>query len=407
MNRGLTAPQDTEKRPALVLGDDPVNVLGVARNLGRSAVPVHRLGASDDPVLRSRYVRGTRVVPGLDDLADDEYVALLHEMARGIGGRAVLYPLSDLHVLKVSRNAADLARSFLPLAADAAVAETLVNKRRFYTSLAERGVPHPASRFPASREEFHAAAEEIGYPVFLKPEISPLFARRFRLKGLVARDGEELDRHFDTLQPAGLNVMVQEIIPGDAQCMHGCAGFKAGARVWTFTYRRLREFPPGFGCGSLMSSVPDIAGRTPLVAYLTQIGYEGIFDAEFKLDPRDEVFKLIEINARSWWQNELPSASGFNIIKAAFDHAHGGTVELGDYRHGVLWMHLYNDFHARRAAGVGLARWLRSLGSVGAFDVWARDDVRPMLAYLAEVASRRFRKPAADAASGRNGAGQG
>lgn len=381
---------DKEIPPALLLGDDPVNTLGVARNLGRLGIPLFRLGADPSKILDSRYIESRWVSKGLDDFTDEDYLDLLNTTADKIGRRAVLFPLSDIHVLRVSSNKPGLSERYDPVAADAAIAETLVNKRRFYTSLEERGVPHPKARFPKLKNEFVAAADEIGYPVFLKPEISPLFARKFRTKGLVAENRDELLRHLDTVEGSGIDVMVQEIIPGDAACMHGCAGVRASSDVGTFCYRRVREYPPNFGCGSLLTSVDNFVDQTPLLKYLEDIDYQGIFDAEYKLDPRDGVFKNIEINARSWWQNLHPSASGINLVKAAYDFAAGHTPELPQsYNAGITWMHLYNDYFARKDSGIGLLSWLRSLGSVGEFDIWDADDKGPMMAYLGEIAGRK------------------
>ena len=67
----VAATAEAASPSALVVGDDPVNVLGVARNLGRFRIPVHRLGGSDSPVLRSRYFSSTRVVEGLEHVVRD------------------------------------------------------------------------------------------------------------------------------------------------------------------------------------------------------------------------------------------------------------------------------------------------------------------------------------------------
>jgi predicted ATP-grasp superfamily ATP-dependent carboligase len=378
--------------PALILGDDPINALGVARNLGRSGIEVHRLGGSRPQVLRSRYIRSTWVVPGIDDSRDEDFVHALKRVAPKLGDRAVVFPISDLHVLKVSRSAAALSESFRLLDSGRAATETLVNKRRFYESLARMDVPHPRSRFPKQNDEFEAAAAEIGYPVLLKPEISPLFARRFGRKGFVAHDRDELVRHLKTLETSGLRTMVQEIIPGGPTHMHGCAGFRTADTSLVFCYRRVREFPEGFGCGSLLTSVPSFVDQTRLLEYLDDIGYTGIFDAEFKLDPRDEIYKVIEINARSWWQNTHPSVSGLNLVKAAYDHAVGRSAPQPSYDTNTKWIHLYNDFFAARSSGLGLREWIRSLRGTRSFDIWAGDDVWPMIAYLSEIVSRKILK---------------
>ena len=51
----------------------------------------------------------------------------------------------------------------------------------------------------------------------------------------------------------------------------------------------------------------QIKWKNKIINYLKKIQFNGLFDAEFKKDPRDGNFKLIEINARSWWQNSFPT----------------------------------------------------------------------------------------------------
>ncbi len=382
--------------PALIVGDDPVNGLGVARNLGRAGIPVHRIGGSRQHLLRSRYIRSQSVVRGLDDLDDDAYLDALNAFGERIGRPAVLFPITDLHVLRLGRLEASLRGGFRSTAAPLASAEILVNKRRFYEAVASFGVDHPATRFPGSEEEFVTAAAAVGYPVYLKPEISPAFYRVFHRKGFVARNPEELRARAAEIVAAGLKVILQEIVPGSATQMRGCAGYRRhGQSVWV-CYRRVREFPPGFGSGSLLESCPSFVHETRLLEFLDSIGYEGIFDAEFKLDPRRGAYCLIEINARSWWQNLLPTRSGINVIELAYRYAAGLRTDQAlpeqRYADGVKWVHEYNDFAAARAGGMSPIAWWRSLSGRRDFAFLAADDPLPSIAHLASLAGGKARK---------------
>ena len=70
-------------------------------------------------------------------------------------------------------------------------------------------------------------------------------------------------------------------------------------------------------------------------------------ESEFKLDPRDNEFKLIEINARSWWQNYLPTKCGLNIILKAYLDAIGEEVEYSEeYITGIKWINFFNDIRS-------------------------------------------------------------
>jgi predicted ATP-grasp superfamily ATP-dependent carboligase len=218
-----------------------VSGLGVARNLGRAGIVVHRLGATHEPILQSRYIHSTRVVLDLDQLDDEEYLAVLEEVRREIGGRPVLFPITDLHVLRHARLGPERLEGFHSTAPARDAAELLVNKGRFYEKLEALGIPHPLTRHPQTLAEFEAAALEIGYPVYVKPEISPQFHHAFHRKGFVARDQEEL-RSTVHVGTAG-----------------GASGNRTGRRQVHVRRRRLsaRGWRSGVGLLSAGARVPD------------------------------------------------------------------------------------------------------------------------------------------------------
>lgn len=387
--------------PALILGDDPVNGLGVARNLGRLGIAVHRLGAHREPLLASRYIRTQRIVPDLDTVDDDVYAMILEDAGARLGESVVLFPITDLHVLRLCRLEGRLSRRFRLTTPPLRSAETLVNKRRFHEAAEAFGVDTPVTRYPLTVDEYLAAADSIGYPVYLKPEISPLYHKKFRRKGFVAQNPEELRAGAAELLQSGLSAVLQEIVPGEASHMHGCAGYRReGESVWV-CYRRVREFPKGFGSGSRLTTVPSFAEKTRVIEFLNHVGHRGLFDAEFKLDPRRGTYRLIEINTRSWWQNALPTRSGINMIALAYEDAafpeSRRPLPAQQYEAGVHWVHGYNDYVAAREGGVGLASWLASVGPANEFAFFAADDPLPGTIQLSGIAWRMltgFMKPA-------------
>jgi D-aspartate ligase len=381
--------------PALILGDDPVNGLGVARNLGRLGIAVHRLGAQREPLLRSRYIRTQRVVPDLDTMDDESFLRIVEDAGARIGDSIVVFPITDLHVLRICRLETRLSPRFHLTTPSLECAETLVNKRRFYEAAAAFGVDHPATRFPETLEEFEHAADEIGFPVYLKPEISPLYHKRFHRKGFVANNPEEILAGAAEILDSGLKAVLQEIVPGGAAQMHGCAGYRRGGESVWVCYRRVREFPEGFGSGSRLETVAGFIEGTRLLEFLDSVGHRGLFDAEFKLDPRRGTFRLIEINTRSWWQNALPTRSGINMISLAYEDSafpeRSRPLPPQRYAIGVPWVHAYNDFMASRESGVGLGAWLRSVPPLGEFAFFAPDDPLPGAIQVSGIAWRMIR----------------
>jgi len=371
--------------PAVIVGDTAINGLGVARNLGREGVDVHRIGTKHQNLLKSKYISFNKVIPRMDELEGDNYIRPLKDFAKVVGDKPVLFPLGDIHALKISKYSAELEKYYNLTASDYKSTATLVNKTNFYRSLQSAKIPHPRTLFPLEADEFKISAEKIGYPVFIKPEISPLFKRIQKGKGFVAHNRKELGNHLSKIASSGLRFILQEIIPGDATSLYGCAGFKYEEMIYSFCYQRIREYPAGFGIGTMLISIPSFIGQTMLADYLKAINYNGVFEAEFKLDRRDGLFKLIEINARPWWQSMLPTKCGLNIIKAAYDHAVGtGAARLmhEDYRYGVKWINLSQDYKAARKSGINLVKWLLSLRGEKVYAIWSSDDAYPLAILL-------------------------
>ena len=108
---------------------------------------------------------------------------------------------------------------------------------------------------------------------------------------------------------------------------------------------------------------------------LREVGFHGISQVEFKRDPRDGVYKLMEINPRLWQWHGLAAACGVDLPRIAYRDLLGVPQE------------------AARMNGDG-KRWAISLmsGSPAAFQrlpyvdaVLALDDPLPAVAQAARL----------------------
>jgi predicted ATP-grasp superfamily ATP-dependent carboligase len=84
------------------------------------------------------------------------------------------------------------------------------------------------------------------------------------------------------------------------------------------TARKNRQYPPNFGSGSYMEACwsQEIADLS--VDLLRKLGYRGVCGTEFKWDPRDRVWKLIEVNPRPTLWFALCRAAGVDVIWDAY-----------------------------------------------------------------------------------------
>ena len=154
-----------------------------------------------------------------------------------------------------------------------------------------------------------------------------------------------------------------------------------------FTVRKLRQYPPDFGVGTLVESL-DCPELMPLALKLLDgLAYRGFGNLEFKLDARDGRLKLIELNARLWQQTDQAVACGLHFPLIQYlDLTGQAPPPRTDFPAGVKWVDPLADFqsfwHSFRRGQLAPGAWMRSWRGARAFAVFARDDWGPALASL-------------------------
>jgi len=250
------------------------------------------------------------------------------------------------------------------------VLERFVDKGRFSETLVDLNVPHPWSRVVEVPEDLDTIPDGGFETAFLKPRDSVQFFGTFGVKAFTAASRSELETLLAKVTAAGMGVIVQEYIPGPASNHYFVDGFtdRHGAVRAFFARQRLRMYPPRFGNSTCMRSVslPEVDGAlVQLERLLAETEYRGIFSAEFKLDPRDGLFKLLEVNTRAWWYVEFAARCGVDVCSMSYQDAlHQDVGSVDTYSTGSSCVYPYPDFFAcsaaRRAGELTLGDWVRS-----------------------------------------------
>ena len=399
---------------AVLTSYDSANNLGVLRNLARMGVPVTLLVPHPRTMAGwSRYPTRKLTCPDVNQSPADFLRFLLSSGAER-GQKAVLIPTGDAEVLLMSKNRAALQKYYFLTVPSLNVSETLINKKRFYRFLDSVSVPHPLTHYLDGPSAFESVAAKMAYPYLLKPVYSHLFWQAFKVKNRPIFELGDRENMAAGLVDANLEVMIQEIVPGDEIYMCALAMDGNAAPIAICGYDKVRQYVPGFGNGSLCRSRWHPGPIETTVEVLRAIGFRGVAEAEFKKDPRDGTFKLLEINARTTTQSALAAACGTNMEYLAYLDAIGApTGEPPSPTEGVVWIDEFRDMRSwipQWAAGqLGLGDVLRSMQGKRVYAIAARDDPLPFViaairqaSWLAKrIARRLFRRPApADPAAG-------
>lgn len=369
--------------PVLILGAG-LTPLGVMRCLGRKGIPAYCLSEDLGSEAHSRWCRRTGGTVGAFGTAAE----LTRLLETGPIDRAVLMPCTDHWTREVTGLDPTLRERFPLCLSDVATLNRFLDKRAFAELLGEVDVPRPSTRIVRSESDLDGITIEAGSTWFLKPTDSQRFQRHFGQKAFRLNSMDEAHKRFSEIHAAGLEVILQEYIPGSADCHYFIDGFVArdGSVRAFFARRRMRMYPPDFGNSSYVISIEAerVAQAIDTLKRLFEATrYRGVFSAEFKFDMRDGLFKIIEVNCRPWWYVEFAAVCGVNVVEMAYRDALGLHVEaVQGYRVGVGLVFPYYDYHAfrhmRGTTGLGLWSWARSwIGSKRAMFCW--DDPMPAI----------------------------
>jgi D-aspartate ligase len=362
--------------------------LGIARSLGRHGIRVCLVDDETSIARASRFVRDTIRVP---DLRTEQGLLDALALARnklGLSGW-VLYPTREENIAAIAANRDILQRDFRVPTPELDSIRNAWDKREVY-SLAERlSIPVPRTWFPRTEDDL--AAIEVNEPVILKPAIKEHFFYATHAKAWRANTAAELlaaFRRATEIMPAS-EVIVQELIPGGGEQQYAyCTFFRESRPVGSMTVRRRRQHPSDFGVASTFVetiSMEELA--EPSCRFLTAIGYYGLVELEYKRDPRDGLYKLLDVNARTWGYHTLGAPAGVDFPHMLFCDQIGAPVEEAQARPGVRWIRLSTDVpNAVRDIWAGRLRtrdYVRSLRGIDTEAVFSLRDPVPGLYEIA------------------------
>jgi D-aspartate ligase len=364
--------------------------LGIVRSLGHAGVPVCVIDDERSIARFSRYATHSVRVPDLRD--EEQIVDTVRRVGEELGLQGwVLFPTREEMVAAFARHREVLQPRFRIPTPPWATVQWAWDKRKTYRMAEELDIPIPRTWYPKTVADL---AEIDGEPPFaLKPAIKEHFIYETKAKAWRADDANELAERFKqaaAFVPEG-EIMVQEMIPGDGRQQFAfCAFFKDGESVGSMVARRRRQHPPEFGRASTMVETVDIPLLEELSErFLRAIDCYGLVEVEYKLDPRDERYKLLDVNLRAWGYHTLGPRAGVDFPYMVFADQVGEPVEPRRATPGIRWIRLVTDVPTGAVEIVGRrVNWrayLRSLKGLHVEAVFSREDPLPGLVEVALI----------------------
>jgi D-aspartate ligase len=330
--------------PIIIVGG---HTMGLAVVRALSNLDIERILVSYD---RNDIARVSHYVTQLFDSPNpqthpEEFVGFLIQLAKVFSG-SLLLPASDASLSAISKYKHSLSNYFTVACPEWDIVEKIIYKNLTYLAAKNAGIPVPRTIFPQSEEEVKDCACLMDYPCLVKPHQSHSYFDHFHYKMVYVNNYDEMITAYKQAAAFGLDVMLQEYIPGDDnKGVNYNSYFQEGQPLVEFTASKVRNAPPKLGspCVAFSKEIPEVydAGRK----LLQDIGFYGYSCVEFKQDQRDGVYKLMEINGRHNLSGMLAVKCGINFPMIHYKHLILGELPIHEkYQQNLYWIDLTRDF---------------------------------------------------------------
>jgi predicted ATP-grasp superfamily ATP-dependent carboligase len=379
------------------------NVLAVIRALGRAGHRITLAPPMKEPEShrRARFISRfvADQVPITSPHTDSE--RFVQDLIKILEAHSfdVLMPFTHATVLPVSYHRAELIHyAGIPIAEYEIL--RLAHDKLETVKLAQRlGVPTPVTFHPKDRAGLLALESRGPFPCLVKARQGCGVGSTIRF----ATNFDELLEGYEVIsgQPSNPPIndysapIIQEYVPGqlyDANFLYA-----EGRPRAALTQERVVTYPIQGGPGAVNETIIDPVLRDCGQRLLDALHWHGLAQVEFRLDPRDDTYKLMEINPKFWGTLPLSIVAGVDFATLACEMALGNDIgETFDYRVNMRYRWLFpSELYAltQDPSGPKLRQFLNRFGHRATHYDWDLGDPLPdLLRAIATVRTILFRR---------------
>lgn len=216
-----------------------------------------------------------------------------------------IFPVTESSLIPLNEFRSEVDKVSKLIAPSSSTILNALDKKLALATAEQQGVPISRTHYPDSIREAADFAEEVGYPVILKPRgraNDSRIAGSFDFKYLYIHDRAQLERSLSSCKPGGYPMMQDFSFGGHTQ--FNC--FMENGKAHSFFQDdAVRMLPLTGGVGTAMRSrsvVPELAEYTQSI--FKAMNWEGCGQAQFKGPGKDGKYKFIEVSVR------LPASVG-------------------------------------------------------------------------------------------------
>jgi len=371
----------------VIIIEGHVQGLSNVRSLGEAGIPVYVVDKGDCIARYSKYCKKFFRCPPYEsnDLADF-LIKIATEMKLQ---NWLLLPSNDHAVLTISKHKKRLEQYYKVITQSIDIIQNIYDKSKLLKIAKDSGVPFPETYYFRSVDE--AISKNLPFPVIIKGRNGLSFYKALGKKAFLAINREKLITQLKRISHKIeiVNTLIQEVVPFTGT--NNTISFTAFCEVGTIkTYwigQKLREHPLQFGTATFCTSILCEELIKPSAKLIKSLNFTGVCEIEYLKDPRDNVYKLIEINARTWLWVGLAKTCGINYPLIIYNFINGVRFTYPDsYKINIQWINYLTDIPYSMAAifigKLNLLSYIRSLKKVKVDALWYKNDIKPFFAYF-------------------------
>ncbi|GLX78201.1 hypothetical protein tinsulaeT_15410 [Thalassotalea insulae] len=333
----------------IVLAAGP-NGLGVVRSLYLQGVKCQVITRDKGDISLKSKVPTIKLY--IDGTTDEEQHQWLLATLKTQPKNTIIVPTSDWFVTFLTEHEEVLRQNCEFIIPDSHLAEVLIDKAKETLTVGEV-IPIPKTVQHIDNQQ--QLSSELSLPIIIKPRSHKHMV--LGSKNIIINSQPELEQFFSQFGDKLDHLIAQEIIegPDKQQWVCNCFFDENSNITQAFTFNRLRLSPSHYGVTSYAISQynEDVIKLSEKLG--KALKYTGPAMVEFKQDPKDEIYKYIEINPRLGMCNYFDTSCGINNAYATYLLATKQELPTANkMQNNIVFVSFYEDLFSRLSDGESL-----------------------------------------------------
>lgn len=264
---------------------------------------------------------------------EEAFMKLLLDFAEEHKGKNFLIATNETYGEFISKNAEKLREYYYFNYPTKEIIGTFTNKEKFYQTYQESSLKFPKTIYLKDKEEIKIP-KDIQFPVIVKPANVVIYNHlSFPGKNKIYKidNLEKLEQTISIIREGGYHdrLIIQEFIPGGDDHLFDAviyANQDGEVELMTFAQIGLQERTTQMvGNAAVLingfnTTEGDVQEQVQILKdFMESIHYHGFAEVDMKYDPRDNTFKVLEINARQGRCSYYLAMMGKNLVQVLVD----------------------------------------------------------------------------------------